>query len=164
MPWLAASHRPAYTAAMPRFVLLFHQCPPGYQRPSHWDLMLEADGVLHTWALAELPCHWQAIHQTTLAVCGSCPPLATGDTVDADELADHRPAYLDYEGPVSGDRGSVTRVAAGTWDETDREADRLEFTLASPDIHGKVVLHRVQPGGTNWQLEFRPDLRSPGPA
>ena len=31
------------------------------------------------------------------------------------ELPDHRRAYLDYEGPVSGDRGSVTRVEAGEY-------------------------------------------------
>jgi hypothetical protein len=30
------------------------------------------------------------------------------------KLADHRPAYLDYEGPISGERGHVKRVAAGT--------------------------------------------------
>ena len=28
-------------------------------------------------------------------------------------LAEHRREYLDYEGPVSGDRGAVRRVAGG---------------------------------------------------
>lgn len=31
----------------------------------------------------------------------------------AERLADHREMYLDYEGPVSGGRGTVTRVAEG---------------------------------------------------
>lgn len=30
-------------------------------------------------------------------------------------LPDHRPLYLDYEGPVSGDRGRVNRVAGGAY-------------------------------------------------
>ena len=82
---------------MPRFVLLRHDCPPDYERPSHWDLMLESDGVLRTWRLAALP-------QT--------PP----DSMEAEELADHRLAYLEYEGPVGGERGTVSRVDAGTFE------------------------------------------------
>ena len=38
----------------------------------------------------------------------------------ATRLADHRRAYLIYEGPVSGERGSVTRVAEGTCELQDR--------------------------------------------
>lgn len=29
---------------------------------------------------------------------------------------EHRRLYLDYEGPISGDRGSVRRVDAGTYE------------------------------------------------
>ena len=36
--------------------------------------------------------------------------------MDAEVLPDHRLAYLDYEGPISGDRGSVTRWDRGTYD------------------------------------------------
>ncbi|MGE5609047.1 MAG: hypothetical protein ACM359_07320, partial [Bacillota bacterium] len=32
---------------------------------------------------------------------------------DLTPLPDHRPAYLEYEGPVSRNRGTVKRVAAG---------------------------------------------------
>ncbi|MFT5422297.1 MAG: hypothetical protein ACI89L_000054 [Phycisphaerales bacterium] len=32
----------------------------------------------------------------------------------AERIADHRAVYLDYEGPVSGGRGRVTRLASGT--------------------------------------------------
>ena len=35
--------------------------------------------------------------------------------VDAEASFDHRLVYLDYEGPVSGDRGRVRRVDAGTF-------------------------------------------------
>ena len=28
-----------------RWVLLWHECPPGYRDGSHWDLMLEREGV-----------------------------------------------------------------------------------------------------------------------
>src|SRR5436305_12258768 len=62
---------------MTRYVILAHDHPF-----LHWDLMLEHDGSLRTWRLAT-------------------PPVADQD-VAAEELADHRLAYLDYEGPVSG--------------------------------------------------------------
>ncbi len=41
------------------------------------------------------------------------PPASPDAVLEATEIAPHRRAYLDYEGPVSGDRGFVRRVAAG---------------------------------------------------
>jgi hypothetical protein len=84
---------------MPRFVILRHELPQG---SSHWDVMLEADAALLTWSIAELP--------------------AYGQTVVAKRLADHRQMYLDYEGPISGDRGHVCRWDSGTY-ETARASD-----------------------------------------
>ena len=56
----------------------------------HYDLMLEV-GVLRTW---------------------SEPPVA-GVELECRLLADHRLPYLDYEGPISGGRGTVTPWTAG---------------------------------------------------
>jgi hypothetical protein len=47
--------------------------------------------------------------------------LKPGARLNAERIADHRPMYLDYEGPISGDRGRVVRLARGTiehWRET----------------------------------------------
>ena len=35
------------------------------------------------------------------------------DRFEAEPIGDHRPVYLDYEGPVSGGRGRVRREASG---------------------------------------------------
>src|SRR5437764_12400592 len=75
---------------MPRFVILEHDWPT-----RHWDLLLEAGDVLRAWRLLEEP--------------------ELGQTIRAEPNADHRLMYLDYEGPVSGDRGSVKRWAAGVF-------------------------------------------------
>ncbi len=40
--------------------------------------------------------------------------LSEGQTADAQQIQDHRPKYLTYEGPISADRGHVRRVASGT--------------------------------------------------
>lgn len=73
---------------MPRFVLLEHDHPQ-----LHWDFMLEADAALLTWRLDRVP-----------SDAGDYAVL---------RLPDHRLKYLDYEGPVSGNRGCVKRVDAG---------------------------------------------------
>ncbi|MFM7070288.1 MAG: DNA polymerase ligase N-terminal domain-containing protein [Planctomycetota bacterium] len=82
-----------------RFVLLRHVLPAHSPRSSHWDLLLEFGAVLCAW---ELPCPLTATHDEDSRAAG---PMR--------RLADHRVSYLDYEGPISGDRGHVTRVATG---------------------------------------------------
>lgn len=87
--------------AVGRFVWLFHELPAHAARASHWDLMLETPDSLRTWAF-------------------SCdlPNEATGDASivgAAVALPNHRTAYLVYEGPVSGDRGTVRRLDAGEY-------------------------------------------------
>ena len=86
---------------MDQFVVLFHKMPNDSHRNDHWDLMLKHDHVLWTWALDELPS--QQVHCTGV------------------RLPDHDLKYLQYEGPVSGDRGQVKRVISGQyhWLSTD---------------------------------------------
>jgi hypothetical protein len=82
---------------MPRFVILHHVTPRGYRDSPHYDLMLEDEGKLLTWSLPELP--------------------QVGMQMTATKLPDHRLVYLEYEGPIAGDRGEVKRVDEGefTW-------------------------------------------------
>ena len=79
------------TAASLRFVVLRHQ---GVPQP-HFDLMIETTpgGALMTWRSLD----WPITAETQLT-----------------RLGEHRRDYLEYEGPLSGDRGQVKRVAAGS--------------------------------------------------
>ncbi|MCI0457365.1 MAG: hypothetical protein L0Z62_10385 [Gemmataceae bacterium] len=76
---------------MPRFVILEHDHPE-----RHWDLLLEAGEVLRTWRLMEAP--------------------RVGSAVRAEPSFDHRTLYLDYEGPISGGRGTVVAWDRGTFE------------------------------------------------
>lgn len=78
-----------------RFVLLYHQYSSGDERNDHWDLMLEHEGQLLTWALSEKP--------------------LPGKSIVAKALDDHRIEYLQFEGEISGDRGWVERLASGVY-------------------------------------------------
>jgi DNA-directed RNA polymerase subunit RPC12/RpoP len=73
---------------MPRYVLLTHDHPF-----PHWDLLLEWGTACRTWRLLQAP--------------------VPGRVIAAEPLPDHRRHYLDYEGPVSGDRGTVARWDSG---------------------------------------------------
>ena len=76
---------------MPRFVVLAHDQPT-----PHYDFLLEQGEILKAWRLEQAPARGLRI-------------LATAN-------ADHRRIYLEFEGPVSGERGQVRRVAEGEFE------------------------------------------------
>jgi hypothetical protein len=137
---------------MPRFVLLYHDCPPGYARPSHWDLMLESGDGLETWALARLPRSWQAAHVRTLSAFANCAAISVSDTVTAEHLAKHRLAFLDYEGPVSGGRGNVVRVASGTFCMSERTESARKLVFDAGTINGHLWVEQFGVNDVTWQL------------
>ncbi len=101
-----------------RFVILHHQAPGG----EHWDLMLEHGDRLLTWQLRSEP-----VARTSL-------PMT------ARRIGDHRKAYLDYEGPISGDRGYVRRVDAGTTEFEEVTPDRYVVLLRGQRLSGRFTL------------------------
>jgi DNA polymerase Ligase (LigD) len=117
---------------MPRFAVLEHDHPT-----LHWDFLLEHGGVLLTWRL-------------------SAPPTPDG-AVDAEEAFDHRLVYLDYEGPVSAGRGSVTRWDGGTFDWQVREEDRIAVRLAGGRLRGVFRLERREGGAWFGRFTADPD-------
>jgi hypothetical protein len=125
---------------MPRFVLLYHDCPPNYERASHWDFMLESGDVLRTWALERLPRNWQAAHSRTSVVYSNCPLLAEDNLVTAMPLGDHRRDYLEIEGPLSGDRGTVIRVATGTYRSEQEAPGEWRVALMCEDLPESACL------------------------
>ena len=100
---------------MPRFVILEHDWPR-----RHWDLMLEAGGRLRTWRLTA--------------------PLAAGAEVEAEPIGDHRVHYLDYEGPVSGNRGSVVRWDQGDFEWRRNDSESVAVNLAGLRCRGTLEI------------------------
>jgi hypothetical protein len=89
-----------------RYVILHHD---GIANP-HVDLMFEKSpgSMLMTWRSA----HWP-IDSTTVI----------------EPLPDHRRDYLDYEGPVSRNRGEVRRIAAGTFQISRNDSNFIQMIL-----------------------------------
>lgn len=128
---------------MPRFVVLHHECPETFGKPSHWDLMLEREGALLTWSLPRLPVAWDP----SRAAAGGSPP---SESLLVERLADHRLAYLDYEGPISGDRGRVMRQDEGEYRVLAQSEGALRVEVRGNSLLANVELIRV--AGDQWRL------------
>jgi hypothetical protein len=113
---------------MPRFAVLDHDWPH-----PHRDLLLERDGVLKAWRLP----------------AGFDPTTP----VPAEPNFDHRPVYLDYEGPLSGDRGRVTRWDGGGLEWESVSADEIRIRLDGIHLRGRFRLVRT---GVRWVFEGEP--------
>ena len=104
-----------------RFVILEHDHPF-----LHWDLLLEDECSARTWRLLRKPC--------------------LGEPIAAEPLPDHRLIYLDYEGVVSGDRGTVKRFLAGTYELLFDQTDVLTFALTGNGYAETVRIRTLRDG------------------
>ncbi len=112
-----------------RFVILHHT---GFGR-EHWDLMLESADALWTWKLSQ------------------DPTAGVGRVVEAVKIGDHRKHYLDYEGPLSGNRGQVSRVDHGELASIDLDENTVTAKLTGRHLAGTYRLVRI--AGDNWRFE-----------
>ncbi len=113
---------------MPRFAILLHESPQGL----HWDLLLESGDVLNAWSLPQ--------------------PPEPGVEMTCRGLADHRPMYLDYEGPVSGDRGTVTRWDHGSYQIVRRDETQWVVDFSGEKLSGLATLEQVADDPQQWRL------------
>jgi hypothetical protein len=119
---------------MLRFVILRHETPAGYPRASHFDLMLEQGESLCTWALEKVP--------------------ISGEEVIAERLPDHRLAYLDYEGEVSSERGTVSRVDAGEYERLEESETRFVARVHGHQLQGTLTLTLDDKMTHRWRVSL----------
>ncbi len=113
-----------------RFAILEHRT----KQDVHWDFLLEWNDVLRTWALERLP--------------------APGLPIVAKKLPDHRKLYLDYEGPISSNRGSVRQWDCGTYHLLAKSELSFVVELTGHQLLGRVTLSRAGEDTDRWLLEF----------
>ena len=117
-------------ADQPRFVVQEH-----HATALHWDLRLERDGVLVSWAVPK-----------------GIPPDPRENHL-AVHTEDHPLMYLDFHGDIpegSYGAGSMTVWDTGTY-ETEKWSDReVMVTFHGEKVQGKYVLFKT--GGKNWMI------------
>jgi bifunctional non-homologous end joining protein LigD len=118
---------------MPRFVIQEH-----FARSHHFDLRLERDGVLVSWAVPKgMPADTNKNH---LAI--------RVDDHDVSHL------YLVDETPVDGVPGAV---AKSIWDRGTYEAEQFDDAMVIVALHGERLEDRYaifHTGGKNWLVHL----------
>ena len=111
-----------------RFVILQHDHPF-----LHWDLLLEDDTSARCWRLLREPC--------------------AGEPIAAEALPPHRLLYLDYEGPVAEDRGTVRRVLCGSYTDLESVTDgiHVHFTHSAVLASGRLLI--LSDGRQFWTFD-----------
>lgn len=106
-------------------MLLLHEMPDGSR---HYDWMIErADGA------------GDADEQVLMTFRLDRPLEAGVEGFWGERIGDHRRAYLTYEGPVSGGRGVVSRVLAGTCEILEETGTQVRVDLALGEVRGRFV-------------------------
>lgn len=125
---------------MPRFVLLIHDHPF-----VHWDLLVQRGEVLRSWRLLESPDRW-------------CSATESVD-LSAEAIGDHRLLYLDYDGPVSRERGRVVRWDHGQVEWLADLESSVRLRLSGSRLVGELVLDR-ETSQPLWSARFSPAVQS----
>lgn len=115
-----------------QFVVLAHDEPGGGR---HFDLMIEQGESLATWRCPVEPEHAAAI------------PLTL------QRIADHRLHYLTYEGPISGNRGSVSRHDEGRCTVLRRDDVEWLVDWSGRRLKGRFSLRATGPSAQSWSFE-----------
>jgi hypothetical protein len=91
--------------------------------------MFEIGGVLRTWASQPIEDFERGGQPESVEVA-------------CDLLSDHRLAYLDYEGEIEGDRGSVRRLLRGSFELMEDESNRFVAALCwqDGDFRGEAIV------------------------
>jgi bifunctional non-homologous end joining protein LigD len=119
----------------PRFVLHEHAA-----RHHHFDLRLEHEGVLASWAVPK------------------GMPEEPGQRRLAIETEDHPLSYIDFTGSIPGGEygaGEVTSADSGWYDPVLWEKNRIEVILHGSAYKGKYVILRFKKAGEKEWLIIR---------
>ena len=122
-------HRDAGVAEA-RFVVHEH-----HARSLHWDLRLERDGVLVSWAVPK-----------------GIPPDPKSNRL-AVHVEDHPLSYIDFAGEIpkgSYGAGQVQIWDAGTYEAHKFRKDEVIVTFHGKRLHGKYALFQTK--GKNWMI------------
>ena len=101
----------------------------------HYDLRLELDGVLKSWAVPKIP------------------PLEKNVKRLAIQTEDHSIEYADFEGVTDvGDNntGSVEIWDKGTYEIEELEIDKIVFHIDGKKLKGRYCLIKLKEQGKNW--------------
>lgn len=118
---------------MPRFVIHEH-----FATHHHWDLRLEIEGVLESWAVPKKP------------------PIKTGLKRLCIKVSPHALSYISFEGEIPEGQygaGTVEIWDKGRYDLVEKKRDKIVFKLNGKKLKGEYALIKFSKAGEkNWLL------------
>lgn len=124
---------------MPIFVIHKH-----HATHLHYDLRLEIDGVLKSWAVPKTP------------------PTKLGVKRLAIQVEDHELDYADFEGEIPQDgygAGSVRIWDRGSYSMLEKSKNVMKFKVLGEKLKGIYILYKFPKVGKNAWLFFKIKLR-----
>jgi len=117
---------------MPRYTIAYHDLGP--KDPGHYDLFFEREGALKSWRVAK---------------------AEFSESQKATEAKDHALKYLDFEGKLSGDRGTVSVWDTGQYLEDAWGPGSIQVALSGKKLKTRLRLVRSKTEGdpTAWAIE-----------
>ena len=129
---------------MPRFVIQKH-----HASRLHWDLRLEMDGVLKSWAVPKEPEADTKVRRLAI------------------QVEDHDVEYADFEGEIAERQygaGKVEIWDCGPYELLERSEDLIRFELQGRRLRGPWKLIRTSyPPGNQWLLNASRGAQKAGP-
>jgi DNA ligase D-like protein (predicted 3'-phosphoesterase) len=117
---------------MPRFVIQEHRA-----RRLHYDLRLEMDGALKSWAVPKTPPKRPGVKRLSI------------------QVGDHDVGYINFEGRLEDGAygaGTVKIWDAGTCAIETRRKDKIVFLLHGKRLNGRYTLLKMKWGSGQWLL------------
>ncbi|MFC1669155.1 DNA polymerase ligase N-terminal domain-containing protein [Spirochaetota bacterium] len=100
-----------------KFVIHYHDT-----KTAHYDLMVEHGDSLLTWQIDK----------------SDIENLLVGKKITCRKIQDHRKKYLDYEGPISCDRGRVNIYDSGEYSNINWREENKELIVNGAILKGKL--------------------------
>ena len=118
---------------MPKFVIQKH-----HARQLHYDLRLEMDGVLKSWAVPKQPSADSTVKRLAI------------------QVEDHELDYADFEGEIEEaeyGEGTVEIWDSGNYELVERTKDLLRMNFRGKRLRGPwKLVHTRYPPGNQWLL------------
>ena len=118
---------------MPKFVIQKHRA-----RQLHYDLRLEMDGVLKSWAVPKQPSADSTVKRLAI------------------QVEDHELDYADFEGEIEEAEyggGTVEIWDSGNYELVERTKDLLRMNFRGKRLRGPwKLVHTRYPPGNQWLL------------
>jgi len=118
---------------MPKFVIQKH-----HARQLHYDLRLEMDGVLKSWAVPKQPSADSTVKRLAI------------------QVEDHELDYADFEGEIEEAEyggGTVEIWDSGNYELVERTKDLLRMNFRGKRLRGPwKLVHTRYPPGNQWLL------------